>query len=114
MEEDLWIGDHVLLLKSQRVGIYEGQNNQGKHRIKIDGKIILSSISNLTKVQDKRDQKKVDLEQFEKKPRLQYANFNKQIDLHAEKLDPSLLKQPPQMILRHQLSACEKPRDTLF
>lgn len=110
-KDDLWIGDEVILLKSARRGIYVGDSSDGKCRIKIGGKIILSPISNLELYKAPKKIKKIDLDSLEKKPKLRYQNYNTEVDLHAEAISPDLIKEPPQMILRMQLQVCKKHLD---
>ena len=112
IEENFWIGDQVLLIKSNRQGTYEGANPNGKHRIKVDGKIVLSSIANLTKVDIPKLKPAITFDDSPSTTTPRYRDFNKSIDLHIEKLDPELLRQPPQMILRRQLAACKNHIDT--
>ncbi len=111
-EEDLWIGDRILLIKSNRIGFYEGKTLTEKFKINVNGKIILTSLSNLSILKEEKIKKSIDFPSVPSKPdkvlgNRTFKDFNPIIDLHIEKLAPELIKEVPQMIVRHQLNACK-------
>ncbi|HRO74384.1 MAG TPA: hypothetical protein PK611_11970, partial [Saprospiraceae bacterium] len=48
--KELWIGDKVKILSSGKLGKYEGINNEGKLRISVLDKIILTRANNIEKI----------------------------------------------------------------
>ena len=101
---DLWIGDRVIIIRSEREGSFEGINN-GKARIKVDNKILLIKASGLrvapilkrkNSVLEETNNSKTTIHQ----ERLQ---FIPEIDLHMEKLQPSKMHDNPVAILEFQL-----------
>ncbi len=111
--KDLWIGDKVRLCASGRIGKFEGVNKDGKARISIDAKIILTSASNLERVEVEEPFFDIDLFLAEDRIQTQKSkpavkiNFNHTLDLHIEKLAPKLANDPPSRILAYQLAQSE-------
>ena len=103
---DLWIGDLVRLKKSGRVGKFEGVHLSGKVRVRIDSKIILTKSTNLEKVDEAHLEKTVDRPKSYNERKMNQKRFQNSIDLHIEKLQPSLSNELPQMILNKQIAAC--------
>lgn len=101
--DDLWIGDRVQLIKSGRIGTYEGKHPKGKAKISVGNKIILSSFQNLKIVEEEKSAN-AKLELIETRPRRQV--IEKSIDLHIEKLFPHLENELPQLILQKQITSC--------
>ena len=102
--EDLWYGDEVELIKSGRKGTYAGKTEKKKVRVEVEGKIILTSISNLQVPHKKKD---ISEEEKEKTTN----NFSsvpipKEIDLHMEKLATDVQGMRPERIHDFQISAC--------
>jgi len=103
--DDLWIGDILLIKKSGRVGKFGGKKD-GKAIILIEGKKVITSSSNLalhttsdTHIQDLTPQKKSRIKKSQE--------FNSKIDLHIEKLNPSLVNSRSERILDFQISAAK-------
>lgn len=96
---EFWIGDRVLLKKSKRIGKYEGVKND-KHRINVDGKIVVTSQSNIIKLEDEQS-----THSTQKKIQSTYARHfdSDTIDLHIEKINPSLVHANPIHIREYQL-----------
>jgi dsDNA-specific endonuclease/ATPase MutS2 len=108
---DLWIGDRVKLKTSGRTGKFEGVNKEGKARISVDGKIILSDVSNLEILpEDEGVMFDIDLFLEEERVREQRAKpivkvkVNHTLDLHIDKLAPEIVNDPPSRILEYQLA----------
>lgn len=133
---DLWIGDEVILLKSGRVGKFQGIQKDGKVKILLDGKNVLTTLQNLSlpNPEDKALQMEIvvndllaDIEEKEKK------SFNSKIkntdnpekvinktlvlknqtkfntlDLHINVLNPELEGQSALKILEFQISQFEE------
>lgn len=100
---DYWIGDWVKILASEKLGVYEGEIN-GKARIKIEREYLLLEYSEFELLPDELIPVKNDLA-TEKKLNISSSktNSNNTLDLHIEKLKPSLVNAIPEMILKHQL-----------
>lgn len=102
---ELWVGDHVLLLKSNRKGIFQGIKGK-KARILVDKKIVLSSASNLRKIKEEKISK---LEVFFKEEKIKQdliherIKYVEEIDLHIEVLQPSKKNDNPIAILEFQI-----------
>ena len=103
---EYWVGDRVLLKKSLRAGTFEGLTPSGKARIKVSGKIILSTADNLEELKEENP-KKISLSAEEVTDHPTPKDFNPEIDLHIEVLDPTLVQRMPHMILSKQISACK-------
>jgi dsDNA-specific endonuclease/ATPase MutS2 len=104
---DLWIGDRVQLLHSKRIGTYEGTNNTGKLRIKVEGKIILTNSQNIKLIQDEYDNLIEELEFPEQKPPYKESTTKlSSIDLHMEFLDPEM-RVPAIRALDFQIEKCK-------
>ena len=100
---ELLIGDKLLLLSSNRIGVFQGTSGQ-KARVKVGDKILLVSADNLDLCTDKADVvPSIDLSEEPSKP-LDFHNFVTTLDLHIEALAPEMTTQPATVILRYQLS----------
>ena len=104
--EDLWVGDQVVLKKSNRIGTYEGKKD-GKLKVKVRGKIVLTSAKNLVLHIEKEEEKvtfpSIDLIQdtIESRP-------PPVLDLHIEKLHPSLKNSRAERIIDYQIKAAKQ------
>ena len=115
---ELWIGDQIMIVSSGKIGTFEGIGNLGKVRVKYQNKILLVKPSNI-KVVEPTEEDELTLESIEleidstkdairaKSKKAQNLNFTNQIDLHIEKLNPSLEHSHAQLILDHQLEMCK-------
>lgn len=99
----LWIGDVLKLKSSGRVGKFEGMKNS-KLRINVSGKIILTSISN---VEFYTENKISDLDNIKSQSNILKINFDPVIDLHIEKLAPSMINYRSEHILLYQIRAAK-------
>lgn len=103
---DLWIGDEVLLIKSQRRGKFIG-TKKGKARIQVGKKVVVASGKNLERFKEQKHSKITELENemyrdtpnwFEEK-----KAFPLVIDLHIEILQKEKANDPPAAIVEFQL-----------
>ncbi len=108
--DDLWIGDTVILIKSGRIGKYEGLGKNNKLRINIGHKIVISTISNIAPYTPaERDIVK----EFTKKhlsvekPTAKKVGRQTILDLHIEVLNPNLKNQRPERIVQVQIDAAK-------
>lgn len=108
--KDLWIGDLLLLRKSGRKGIYKGVNKNGKLRIDIDGKIVLTSKSNVVIIEE--DEEVQDYFDFaddsDTSQSIKDFCSGDTIDLHIEKLAPFMVNELPLRIIDYQLRKCKE------
>ncbi len=108
--DELWIGDELLLKKSNRVGFFQGIKN-GKIRVKVDHSFILTPLSNIALPQNKKPNPALEAVSKELKlPSTKSKNlvaakqsFNSTIDLHIEKLQPSKKNDPAFAIIEFQI-----------
>lgn len=106
-ENELWIGDKVRLKKSGRIGKYEGRTNSGKHRVRIGYKIVNTTLSNLEIIDT--PEAMTPPPKKAKKVRLEYEPLftERVLDLHIEKLKPSMLNANPIRIRDYQIATAQ-------
>ncbi len=107
--KELWIGESVEIVTSNRVGKFEGISKDGRARISHNGKIYLVRASNLKiYVEPKVDRVKELMNEInQKSDACKLGSTNDEIDLHINILNPSLTNSLPEHILNNQLSACK-------
>ena len=108
--EDLWIGDLVFVKSLGKNASWEGKIDGNKALIKYKGETKEVSLQEIEpprtisetdkKLRDFELQLKAENETTTKKLQ-DYSD--KKIDLHIEKLNPSMINEAPQLILNHQL-----------
>lgn len=114
----LWIGDKVKILSSEKIGIFLGISMEGKGRIKVLDKVFLVKSSNLQLIDDIDILPDVDTllgldnnvaspSNKRKMPNIVTAP-NNFIDLHIEKLAPHLLNSNPAHLLTYQIQECTR------
>ena len=109
-KNDLWIGDYVQLIKSGRIGRYEGPGKNGKLKIRIhDNKVVLSTLKNIHVLDDDyRPNHEIEqVEEVRRSENREYETLEKEIDLHMEKLFPSQFFSRPERILDLQIKAAK-------
>jgi hypothetical protein len=100
---DYWIGDWVKILASEKLGLYEGEIN-GKAKIKIERDFLLLDYCEFELLPEELIPTKNELPAKEKiNISNNKINFDNTLDLHIEKLKPSMVNAIPEMILKHQL-----------
>jgi len=105
---ELWIGDTVKLRSSGKVGTYIGTNAEGRPRVQLEDKVVLTRPNNLEVYEELiKDDAQLDLEPIEAPKVSNAAYLSREIDLHIESLNPSLAHEAPQMILNHQIKRCK-------
>ncbi|MEZ4911902.1 MAG: Smr/MutS family protein [Saprospiraceae bacterium] len=116
MAKDFWIGDKVLLRSSKRIGVYQGKSKDGRAKIKIENKIIITNESNVEIIPEneqyfdidtfltlEKDQEIVSENQkLPKKVKLHHT-----LDLHIEVLAPEMKHLPSGQILNFQVEKCK-------
>lgn len=107
---DLWVGDQVILVNSGRKGRYEGRDKNGRIRVNIGGKVILTTIKNLQIAPEEKpplfDFDEEDIDTPKLKPNI--GQYKKSIDLHIETLAPERKNDLPGQILEFQLQECQR------
>lgn len=104
---NLWVGDHVKVISSGRVGTFEGIHKSGKARIKSDSKIYLVSAKNLITYEVKLEDPVIEFNETlkDKDAKINKGLFENTIDLHIETLNPSLKNALPERIVDYQTKA---------
>lgn len=107
--EDLWIGDRLRILTSGRVGTFEGIADDGRARIRSEGKIYRAPDINLELAPETTSRPAEPVIPEEKKYSIaDTLAFDSTIDLHIEVLKPELTHEAPQLILQHQIKKCKE------
>lgn len=105
--KNLWIGDKVMLIKSKRVGNFEGIEKSGKVRVRIGSSFVVTNASNLEiykEVIDPFQDLDLDVSEPLLKPKKKAeGTFSRELDLHIEKLNPALIKATNAEIVIFQL-----------
>ncbi|MGK0316537.1 MAG: dsDNA-specific endonuclease/ATPase MutS2 [Saprospiraceae bacterium] len=104
---ELWIGDLLRLKKSGRVGKFAGISPNQKIKVKVEGKVILTTPGNLEHAPDNHSDTE---EQFIPRPTFTTQTpkpLNSVIDLHIEILSPSLTNARAERIIDFQVNAAQ-------
>lgn len=109
MTDDFWIGDLVIDEKTGLEGKYEGKNAHNQVRINSTGKIVLLGNPNLRAMtvpeqEAYLERLAMDLPKIANKS-IEVRTYTNSIDLHIEKLAPSMITKRLEAILLRQLSA---------
>lgn len=104
--DELWIGDDVLIKASQKKGKFIGKAKDGRARISYNTKILLVSPKNLELITE-NEKVEIDLKLEDITSSKSHVAFNPELDLHIDRLNPSLSNALPQMILKHQMDRCQ-------
>ena len=110
---DLWIGDPLRVKSTGKIGKFDGSEN-GQVRIKINEEIILVEHTDLKAVDEAKLASTLNAHQeaFKERTRIDKLNFGisynseqYSIDLHIDKLNPSLESNRPERIFDFQMKA---------
>ena len=110
---DLWIGDTVILLKSKRIGRFEGFDAEKKALVRIHDKIVKTTLENISLHIPNKDFSDIDhlIEPIKKiSPKTNWTQkfkVPKFIDLHIDKLAPHLENEHPSRIITYQIEQCQ-------
>lgn len=102
-EEELWVGEKVLIISENLTGIYKGEKRNDKIVVHTNRGLILCSLDDL-RIEEELDlhpQKQVI--QLPSKPAPAPEKKGNSIDLHIEALKPELAGSLPERIINHQL-----------
>ncbi|MFN8338151.1 MAG: hypothetical protein U0T36_03955 [Saprospiraceae bacterium] len=107
--KDLWIGDLLMIISSGKQGYFKGINKEGKARIAVGNKILLTPSTNLQLIPEKEYYPDIHeylrhealIEKSAAKPIV--IKFDHTLDLHIEKLAPHLQNEAAGRILEYQL-----------
>lgn len=107
-----WIGDKVVLKKSGRVGLVAELLQNGKIKVKVDDKMIITGIGNVEIIPENdfefpdwifgEDEKKQNRPMNQTPKQVDHI-----IDLHMEKLEPGMVNAAPGVILPFQIKQCK-------
>ena len=101
--DDLWIGDKVRIISSDRVGVFAGVKVK-RARVSVGQKIFLVTPNNLELYVEKEQPTNF----FEDESRIKsidFHHFPTTLDLHIEVLAPHLKDELPVRILSHQIKS---------
>jgi dsDNA-specific endonuclease/ATPase MutS2 len=104
---ELWIGDLLKLKRSGRIGKFAGISSEQKIKVKVDGKIILTTPGNLEHAPDNHSETE---SKFIPRPSISKQTPNSidnVIDLHMDVLNPSMVHARPERIIDYQVNAAE-------
>lgn len=101
-----WIGDKVYLKKSGRSGLVSQTLPDGKIKVNVDGTIIITKASNLELIPEKEFEFPDWVFSEDKRQEKKSKAVENTIDLHIEKLEPSMINASPAVILPYQLKQC--------
>jgi len=102
---EFWIGDWVKINSTDKIGKFEGEVN-GKAKIKIGDKLILVSLSKLSILEEDLIPQNVVREV--KVINKENPVFKSTIDLHIEKLAPSMKNERAELIISFQVKSAKK------
>lgn len=102
--KELWIGDPIMSRKSGKNGTFEGINPNGKVRLQSNGKIYLIDPKQIVKYEEKAIKSIV---QNNRQKYKEVDNFGDTIDLHIERLNPTLANSNPIHIVDYQVRKCK-------
>lgn len=105
-----WVGDRVYLKKSGRQGLIKEVLPNQKLRVQVEGKIIVTSTSNVTVIEDNAFEYPEWVNEPDAKPEKTTGakSPGNTIDLHMEKLEPAMLHESAAVILQFQLKQCRR------
>ncbi len=107
-KKELWIGDLLKVIKSGKIGKFEGVKEDGRFRVRLGDKVILIKDIYLEKIDEAtRVKKEFEIREDVLKEKLGYKKTEQVIDLHIEKLNPNLLNSVPERIIDFQLKTFE-------
>lgn len=106
---NLWIGDPVQIISSGKKGKFAGIAKDGRARVSYNEKILLVKAHNIKTYEEKMID---DLDDLLDDQKVTYniadsSKFNTTLDLHIEKLNPSIRNSQPEHILNYQLTSCQ-------
>lgn len=104
---ELWIGDLLRLKKSGRIGKFAGISSEQKVKVKIEGKIILTTPGNLEHAPDNQSDNSIDFIERPSYTKQDPKPLNSILDLHLESLNPSMINARPERIIDYQVSEAE-------
>ena len=99
--EDLWIGDLVHVVPHKTNGKYEGIEPNGQVKVRLGYNVHYFEVSQLSKAVD--EAQPINVREEKKVPKELHVFQGPELDLHIEKLNPSLLHQSPEQIIDFQI-----------
>lgn len=100
---DFWIGDMVIILSTGKTGTYEGLF-KGKAKIKTPSGFIYTKPGEIEVIPEHEEKNPLETFKIPDPIKLkQVKQIEPLLDLHMEKLNPSMKNASPEMILHYQL-----------
>ncbi len=108
--DELWIGDHVMIISLQKKAIFEGINDQGLAKLKIDTDYAFVEASDIVLLSEEEIEQSSAPTAVEETPQKKMVDekFDPKIDLHIETLHPDHKSLAPEMILAYQIKKCKE------
>ena len=104
---ELWIGDAVRILSSKKNGVYEGIFN-GKAKIKTQGGYVFADLADIEVIpESESSETPTPSNKTEPIAVKQNKHHDTSLDLHIEKLNPSMKNALPELILNYQLRSAK-------
>jgi dsDNA-specific endonuclease/ATPase MutS2 len=107
--DQLWIGDPVFVVSKNSNGAWEGYTGESQAKVRVGHTTFVVDLTDLEPARfgKPKPAKKADAP-LAKKPKQERPDFSSAaLDLHMDVLAPDRVNDPPQMILTHQLKACQ-------
>lgn len=105
--DELWIGDLVWVKSRSKNGKWEGPADNSNARIRVGHMVLTVPFSDLSEARDERSaEEQKSTTRDDQAPKAKFDK--KEIDLHINKLNPSLEFQTPQQIVLYQLRKCRE------
>lgn len=104
---ELWVGDYVRLVKSGRIGRF-AKYQAGKIYVEVDDKLIKTVPKLVEYMGDLPTETKEDVAEDSIVQTARSHHYSSTIDLHIEKLNPSLANALPERIVAYQVEAAKK------
>lgn len=107
--DELWIGDSIFLISAKKFARWEGWSKpENLAKIRLEEKVLNWPIHDM----EIRESPPAELKPVSTKPHIKasvpFDPSDREIDLHIEKLNPSLTHARPERILEYQISMCHK------
>ena len=105
--DQLWIGDKVFLVSKNRNAVWEGRVDAHTGRVRIDHDKMQWPLSDIKEAIEEKKEHHISMDnESDRKPIISDKGY--EIDLHIEKLNPSLKHEKPELILNYQTRRCKE------
>ncbi len=104
---ELWIGDLLRLKRSGRIGKFAGVSPNQKIKVKVDNKVILTTVKNLEYAPNNISDNNTSYIERPSFNKSSPVSINNILDLHIEVLNPSMVNTRAERIVNYQIEAAE-------